>query len=317
MPLASLASLVWLAACQARPVAEVGAEVLPGLPLAAAFPGAAAMLAGFDPPAAAAPWRAGDEVLFGLRLRRDGRERHWLLHLRLTEPAALGRAGEGAPLLSPLPPVDWSMRVNGEDRSFASARCRAIATVADADGHVLGRSEPLLPRDFLAGGFARACELVALRRQNLPAGQAVVGDTFYRDLDLQPFAEATVAAVALLQVVQEDDVLAPLLWEVVDKPSVWSVVSHLGARVTLRPRFHAAVLMASPVATAPVAWRVPLDLVVNDQEALHTELFVAPAARPLALCGGVVGAAARHPREEGREFAIVLLAARCGRPAAR
>lgn len=306
----SFAALAAVAACHAAPGPEVRFAAVGDLPPPAAFPGAADILRGADAVEPASRWCAGDEVLFGLRLRRGDRVRHWLLHLRLTEPVAIARAGDDVPPPDALPPVLWTLRVNDEERSFLSARCRVLATVYDAAGTVLGRTEPLLPRDFLDRGFTRACELVAAQRADGPAD----GVLRHRPFDVHPYAEATVAAMALLQVVQEDAVLAPLLWEVVEKPSWWSIVRHLGARVVVRPDFQAAEAVASPVAAGEVAWRVPLELSVHDQPVLHSDLFVVGAARPFALCGGVVGAVARHPSDPGRELSMVLLAARLGSP---
>lgn len=279
------------------------------------FPGAAVLLTPAPAPSPAADadadppgerWLAGDEVLFGLRLERAGTRRHWLLHLRLTEPFAVARPGEDDAGRTRLPPVTWWLRVNGVETPFVSAQCRVLATVADEHGNVLERSEPLLPRDFLARGFAEACELVAQRRL------AAAGADFYRAADVQPFAQATVAAIALLEVVQADAVLAPLLWHVVDRPSIWSVVTNLGVEVTVRPRFHAAEPAPSPAAVGPSTWRVPMALLVNGDNALLADLYVAPSAPPLALCGGVVAALARHPSDPGLEFSLVLLGARRG-----
>jgi len=39
-------------------------------------------------------WRAGDAVLYGLRLRQGNRLRHWLLHVEVEQPQA--RASPGA-----------------------------------------------------------------------------------------------------------------------------------------------------------------------------------------------------------------------------
>ncbi len=271
---------------------------------------------GFDAADVEGEWRAGDEVLFGLRLRRATGDRHWLLHVRLTEPVALARVGEQGAVLDPVPPIDWTLRVNGEPQRFRSASCRVLATVHDADGNVLGRSEPLLPREFLARGFGEACALV--QQQRRVVRRAHDETVFYQDLDVRPFAEATVAAMAMLQVVQDDEVLAPLLWEVIEKPSVWSVVKNLGAKVVVRPRFHAAVETRSPVAVAVArAWRVPLALVVNEQPALATELLVVPSCVPFALAAGIVGALAKSPLHTDIEFSMLLLAARRGSAAPR
>ncbi len=307
-----VAALLAAAGCHGPAEADLEpGGVVPQVATAADFPGGPSVLEGFDALEPGSTWRAGDEVLFGLRLRRGQTARHWLLHLRVTEPVAIARDGDELARGKHLPPVEWTIRINGEAQRFSSARCRALATVLDARGNVLGRSEPQLPRDFLAGGFGAACELVAQGAQRRARGDQVAA--FYRGLEMRPFSDATVTAVALLQVVQDDDVLSPLLWEVIERPSLWSIVANLGARVILRPRFHAAVERASAVpAVAPTAWQVPMSLLVNDETVLVVDLFVTPSAPPVALCGGVLGAIARHPRDADVEFSLLLLAARRG-----
>ncbi|MBL8756003.1 MAG: hypothetical protein JNK15_22095 [Planctomycetes bacterium] len=295
-----------LAACAVAPRPDVDTGARSAFGAADDYPGAGAILAGFDAGAVDAAWRAGDEVLFGLRLERDGSHRNWLLHVRLIEPQAFvpGRAAE------PVPAAAWNLRVNGVEQTFRSGCCRVLATVYDADGNVLGRTEPVLPRDFLATGFARACERIDAARGRRGHGRSV--DLLADDDD--PFAAATVSAMALLAVVQEDPVLAPLLWEVVDKPNLWSVVRRLGAHVLVQPMFKDARRAPSPVpAAGPRVHRVPVSLSVNEVAALETELLVRPAVPPFGLCGGIVAAMAWHPRHRDRMFTMVLLAARRGR----
>lgn len=296
------------AACQVAQPARV--VVAPhGFATAADFPGASRLLAGFDA-AGDDTWRAGDEVLFGLQLRSGTDVQRWLLHLRLIEPKAIARAGEGAPEHSPLPPLQFTFHVAGAPRQYASVPSRAIATVCDADGNVLGRSEPVLPRDFLARGFAEACGAVMSWLPRSHDAESV--DRFLRDKETL-FAEATITAVALLRVVQDDRVLSPLLWQVMEKPSLWSVVSSLGVSVTLQPNFHVAAHVEQPACGGVSPWRVPMAVLVNDQRALDTELSVVPAVRPFALCGGIVGITARNPHDPTREASLVLLAARTAR----
>jgi hypothetical protein len=115
-------------------------------------------------------------------------------------------------------------------------------------------------------------------------------------------------------VVQDDPVLSPLLWQVVDKPSLWSLVQNFGAHVLVQPQFREARRVPSPVPAAGArVHRVPMTLSVNDAEALQTELLVRPSVPPFALCGGIVAATAWHPRHRDRAFTMVLLAARRGR----
>lgn len=297
--------LLVLAACATPATADVALDGDAARPVEARdFVVPAGMSRGFDAASPAATWSVGDELLLGLRLRRDGADRSWLLRMRLLEPLAVDDGGAA------LAPVDWTLSINGERRSFASRLCRVDVTVMDDRGEVLGRSQPLLPRDFLDDGIAGACRDV---HHELRSWSRRGRDQAYHRLDVQALAEATVCAVALLNVVQEDDVLAPLLWEVVEKPSVWSVVQNLGARVVLRPRFHAVTEALSPVAGVDAeTWRLPMSLFVNDEPALTVDLFVAEPDVPFALCGGVLGATARHPSDPNLEFSLLVLSARRG-----
>jgi hypothetical protein len=184
-------------------------------------------------------------------------------------------------------------------------------SVADQAGNLLGRSTPALPRDLLARGLAAACEAAVRRQQAAP--HTVGTDRFYVPGVMQPLADAAVATIALLQLVQDDEVLAPLLWAVVERPSLWSMVRHGGARVVLQPGFQATARVPTPVAAAgPLAWTVPMTLLVNDAPVLRLDLTVAPAATPYALAAGVLGITARHPSVAGREVSLVVLATRRG-----
>lgn len=261
------------------------------------FPAPQHLLRGFDERQAIGPWRIGDEVLFGLRLRRDGEVRHWLLQLRVLEVTATDDDGK------PLDPVDWSLRINGEVQQFDSAVCRAEVVVMDEQGNELGRSQPLLPRDFLSSGIASACKLVRSR-------MGYAGATVYETIDMRELAEATVSAVALLQVVQDDAVLAPILWQVIEKPSVWSLVSNLGVNVMMRPSFHRVTRALSPVpAVFDETWRLPIALEVNETPALNLDLFVTESTPPFSLAGGLLGATASHPTNPNLDFSLLLLSA--------
>ena len=286
-----------LAACQSPPTTELALAPSDGVMHASDFPAPAHLLRGFGKRQPEGPWLVGDEVMFGLRLRRDGTVRHWLLQLRVLEVTATDEDGEQ------LEPVDWSLRINGEVQQFDSAVSRAEVVVMDVQGNELGRTQPLLPRDFLSTGIASACKLVRTRMDR-------AGPTVYKFLDMRPLAEATVSAVALLQVVQDDAVLAPILWQVIEKPSLWSVVSSMGVNVMLRPSFHRVTSALSPVPDVlDQTWRLPIALEVNQTPALNLDLFVTDSTPPFSLAGGLLGATARHPTNPTLDFSLLLLSA--------
>ena len=53
-------------------------------------------------------------------------------------------------------------------------------------------------------------------------------------------------------------------------------------------------------------------LFVNDTPSLDVELTVGRTEPPFAQCGAILAAVARHPVDAGREFTMLLLAARRG-----
>lgn len=292
-----LASCWLLGACQGPTQSALASPVQVDIP-DGAFPGAAAVLSGFDAPEPESPWRVGDQALFGLRLLTSGQEQDWLLHLRLAAPIGAERS------------IRWPLRVNGQERVYNSRPAPVELGVYDGAGRLLGSSSVLAPADFLATGFAAACDLVRVRQQAMP--DAVHGIAFYEGLDVEPLARATVSAMALLRVVEDDPVLAPLLWQVLERPSLWSVLGSFGAHLVVRPRFHAAVEL--PATSFGRPWRVPLQLLVNDAPALLVDATVGPTSPPFGLVGGIVAAVARHPRDPGRTLMLRLLAARRGPP---
>lgn len=298
--------------CSSAPAPKVEFFV-PGTPIVAAeFPGADRMLHGFGPASESTAWERGDEVLFGLRLCTGSSSQRWLLHVVVEEPVAMRRAETGAATAEPLPPVEWPIKVNGTTEPFRSPLCRVHVTVADGEGKVLGSTHPLVPRSFLQRGFAPVCRHVQRVLDRWPGiGQS---KRFYELVEAKDLAEAVVSSIALLQVVQGDPVLSPLLWQIVQKPSVLSMLKNLGADVVIQPMFHATQRTGSlqEFGYEGSVWTVPMRLLVNDELALLTDLVVGAAAAPLHTCGGILGVHARHPRDATREFAMLLLAARSG-----
>lgn len=271
-----------LAACAGTPGA-IDAAPTPANLTANEFPGAASVLTGFSP-CDDGEWRAGDAVLFGLRLRRDGELRRWLLRLEVVQPTCDEE------------PRVWDIEVNGTPERFESALCRLRATVCDGDGIVLGESVVSAPRDFLANGFASVCASIV-------AGKPTTA---------REMAFGVVSAMALLETVRQDPALSPVFWAVVEKPSVWSLLGNLGVSLLVRPDFESVAVRAAPDAAMPVAtaFGVPVELQVNERPALLAELIVGAPHAPLGVGAGVLAAKARHPSVPGLEVELRLLAAR-------
>ncbi len=129
-------------------------------------------------------------------------------------------------------------------------------------------------------------------------------------------AEGLIALIALLDVVQNDDVLEDYFWQVVQKPSVWSVIAALGVRASLNASLEKSVpidRLPSHMPSHGRAFAMPLMVDVNDTPALVADVIAVESGRPFSLCGGIVAAAARHPSDPSLNFDVQLLAARLGR----
>lgn len=279
------------------------------------FPGADDLLRGYANAAEDGDlgWRSGDQVLFGLRLQSDGRMRRWLVRLTVTD-TELFEADDGTDHGQPVPRLQRrTFDVHERETVELTSRIAAVRVeVADERGHPLGESRIEMPRDLLDKGFTAACqsmETPAWRRQRRNL------DTLYANIDIRPYVEAMGALMAMLDVIAEDPTLSPILWQVVQKPSLWSVLWHFGASVSVQPRFHdsiRAVPLPAPFHAGDAAWVVPITLTVNGAPALFCDVIVGSSARPFALCGGIVGAEARHPTDAGLTFSFRLLAAQRG-----
>jgi len=260
------------------------------------FPGALRLLSGFDPPTAEPNWRKGDQALFALRLDKGGEVRRWLLHLEaivakqitLTDPSP---TQEGDHLVVPMRPQSTDV----------------TARVLDADGKLLTDTKVALPAGYLARGLLPAIDgAFAAQDAKMPASR------FAEFLRTDLGAYYTISA--LLDVVRKNEALDDYFWQVVDEPSVWSVIANLGVSIHVDLSFDKSVAANLPVPLPPVerAFAVPMRIDVNDAATLFVDLLATNSSRPYAICGGIVAAAAQHPTRPGTTFRLQLLAARCG-----
>jgi hypothetical protein len=282
----------------------------------AEFPGAGALLLGFDDRTGATPWQSGDAVLFGLRLTKGDTVHRWLLRLTVLigdGDRVSGKLG-GADVRGAVQfgPRQWTYTamIAGKRRELPVCSDLALVRVevCDEAGARLGKSVVELPRDLMGHGLLRGIECALRHRQN-------GGDfrSFASEDDVRPMAEGLIALVALLHVVQHDKVLEDYFWLVVQRPSLWSVVQGLGVTASLTASPEQSVLTPLLPAGLPLAWpayAMPMRVDVNDEPALLVDVLATDPARPYGLCAGIVAATARHPTDQGLRFDVQLLAAR-------
>ncbi|HEU4418709.1 MAG TPA: formylglycine-generating enzyme family protein, partial [Planctomycetota bacterium] len=187
-----------------------------------------------------------------------------------------------------------------------------MATVCDEQGRKLTASVVKLPVRLLGRGVLPAidCAVAATQAQ----AQGSLSEPA-REVALHPLIETTLGLMSLLNVVQENDELAEYFWQVVEKPSIWSVITGFGVKTTFSMGFERSVPAANLPPDLPGSDRafvVPMQIDVNGSPALFLELTATDAARPYSLCGGIVAGIARHPTKTDHALELQLIAARLG-----
>lgn len=298
---ALLLGTLLLAGCSAtlRPAPVPDASLLHGFD-AADFPGAATLLSGFAAPATDP--LGGDTVLFGLEVHDGADVERRMLLLELGGLSSL-----------------WS--VDGFDVQVVEHHPRRTVTMTltTQDGKAIEfRREvtplPVLLRQFDAAGKELGASMIELFEEPLRAGfwPLTLGE---QDVSLDEHMMAVLLLTTMRQLGQSDRTLRELLFTVVERPSLWSVVFHFGIAINVTAGVGAP---CPPLPSLPVTEPLrllPLELLVNGALALSVDLALVQPKPPLLTAGGVVGAVARHPSRPERFALLRLLASRRG-PAA-
>jgi hypothetical protein len=106
------------------------------------------------------------------------------------------------------------------------------------------------------------------------------------------------------------------MWKVVNLPSVWSIVRHVGVTAWMGMDFDDI----NPL-TLPAQWGVPagshvftLPIMVelNQQPALNATLLVTDPRPSLLACGGIIGFVARNPNDDQNYATLRVISTRWG-----
>lgn len=113
--------------------------------------------------------------------------------------------------------------------------------------------------------------------------------------------------------------LQDIFFKVVDMPSVWSMVRHVGVSANLKfetEQFRAADAFAWEASGHAPVYYFPMQLDLNNQPALKLTLVVTAPKPPLLGCGGIVGMLAEKPGEKETYLTLRIISA-CGARSAR
>lgn len=255
---------------------------------AAAFARPAGRPAGLDPPAAGVPIGRGDWVRFGLQFDDHGERQEWSLEVTVLDPRIAQRALPG--------------------RGVCDVLCCEVV-VADGDGAEVARDRVELTTGYLQHGLARACRDALEAAVGGPGAVARPGESARR---AKP--RALLALRGLLAVVRRCESLHAILWRVVEKPPLWSIVTNLGVSVRQDTHFDRA-RRGQPLWIGDRVldtWELPIEVRANDWPALRSTVVVTDPISPVTLCAGIVGVHAWHPSDPEVVFSMRLLGARRG-----
>lgn len=294
-PLLPLLPLL-LTACATAPVPRPQPTTDPVLALAAAdFPGAPSLLHGVDALDDDAAMRPGDAALFALEFTRGTTIERQLLLLEVHAlPVATVQVG-----------AQQHVAAKGHDIKLTTTSSDGTTSVRD----YRLRDVDVRFRRFTADGQPLADATATLFVEALRAGwwPDTAPGAARRDNDL-----ATVLTLSLQSLANSEPTLQELLFLVVDRPSLLSIAGHLGVKVVVRSTVDQAQSFLPPLAAAsgqPVRVH-SIDLDVNGAQALFADLLVVEPRAATMLCGGLVGAVARHPTAPDRRVVARLLATR-------
>lgn len=190
----------------------------------------------------------------------------------------------------------------------------------DADGESLGVGTSAATVAQLQRGLLPACraghrQRVLMRDRvamGLDAPMITVDDAVYDDV--QEVAAGLGACERFFDILRENPVMRDILWEVLALPSLWSIVTNWGVRVSFTVDFFAAeqVDPARFPGETRELWSVPLVVLFNGQPGLLAQVVVGPSGSPDTAVAGVYAIVARHPRDPERRVKVWLQSSRRG-----
>lgn len=141
------------------------------------------------------------------------------------------------------------------------------------------------------------------------------------DADERAIAATVPSLNEFARVISRTPGLREVLFSVVEKPSVWSLLANLG-RIETDFRFRSGEVVPSgepPLGFAGIGpcYVVPFTFSINGKAALECTMLVAEPRPPLRLCGGIVAIVAEVPGRSDVRLIVRVLAARPGVAPAR
>ena len=324
-----------LSGSEAEPVfASKLAPVRPCPALAAVARAKQIPLEGIEPPGEPGCLDVGDSVTALVTLcEKHSQRTQWLLYLEAVAPTSKDRSSKPAK-----PMVLYSGW--GHKLEFASVPTPVtLHTIGPFVAAPATRKQPKsqdasdrfnLDKGFLALGLDRAAAaLYRFKDTNVDAlfwfspnpptstevgkHRALTDSTPVNSEEERAFGGLAPALISYFGIVEHTKGLEGILLEVVDKPSVWSLVRHLGVTARLMLQQNSARpgdLSSWGLTNHPPPYLLPMRLFLNDHRALDITFIVTTPRPPLLACGGIIGFLAEKPGDKETYLTLRVISAR-------
>lgn len=157
---------------------------------------------------------------------------------------------------------------------------------------------------YSAGSLPRSAEEIQAAR---PFNDAVHLTPEEERLDFGVYFSVVQFFSAACKVAAFQDVLL----QVVNKPSLWSAITHLGVRMDLNFWWmDVQAVSDGRIGVALPAYQFPLKVFLNGALGVKATLAVTTPRPPLQTCAGIVALCIEHPTDENKRVFIRLIAAR-------
>jgi hypothetical protein len=298
------------AGSESAPIAPV--VPLPAVPIWASGHGVA--LGQFADPADTTASRTGDTVTFLVSLRERNDVRQWLVQFQIADPTDAERKRK--------PPLDLFIQLNGGEKLWFSNSHRLaldiqttgpFSSAHPGDVPATKPARTMISPDLLGLGLDQSCRASIKWFRNF-TGAAPKEKPPAPSLEEQRVLIGFFPALmAFFEGVEKTPGLRDILWDIVEKPSVWSIVRR-GGRVDGGFEFKETPTLvdlgSERLGTAAEVFRMPLKMALNDQPALRCALIVTAPKPPLLTCAGIIGIEADPPEESAKHLSIRLIASR-------
>jgi hypothetical protein len=265
----------------------------------------------FSIPAGATAARVGDTITTLVSLRKHGHEQQWLVLFKIADLTDAERASK--------PPPDLFLQQDNSGEPIQFSNAHRLALDIETTGPFSDqRSSPapatrharaLMSLDFLGLGLDKSCRIWKERTPSLTAQTAppLSAEESRAGCGFFP------ALMAFLDAAQTTPGLRDILWNIVQKPSLWSIVRR-GGRIDTALYFSEIPALLNPAPwrsiTAADVFRMPMNLRLNDQPVLRCALIVTAPRPPLLTCAGIIGIEADPPDGSAKHLSVRLVASR-------